>query len=603
MKMKKITLLIILIVALTLSSFGSVFAAPAMAIKLVGDLVAGTPGTIQATVANTPVADADIYIEDELVGRTDSDGKLTSDKLTRWAGNFNFTAKSYGELVTKQLHVYMGNEPINISLTLGSPADTSAALTFHTKPGISPRVRLTDMADADIGYANIDDDTPKKLNLRFRALITDTNIITEPAEIHRYRFTGLKPDTRYKYFLDDKEVGSFLTAPGEQNRAKLINIALIPDTQQSDYQLYRDFFAKVAKSKAMNDCDLAVNLGDLVNAGWSAKEWNWWFLTSSPYSKRMPVMPVLGNHENYDLNSTKMSTPSFKFMDNYFTVPKPDGIAAGNYSFDYGNIHFAVVNPFSVSPNDLKRWLNEDLSKVDSGYFRVILMHQTPVSHQYDEKELRSWLMPLCEANNVDLLVGGHSHGYMRATLKYSAATTANQNTVKAENSVTYVIAGTACDKAYPGKFSITNATKFMQGEDSSKDSFYKIPNFVKLTSNGTSMSIAMTLADGTILDTAEFNKDVELPPYLGATEEAPEIVLTPEPDPTPEVVEPIPTPELTPKPTTINLPPPEETKQSDTSWIIWVGVGIIAAGAAVIIVTMINKKKRRMRMRRRRRY
>lgn len=137
--------------------------------------------------------------------------------------------------------------------------------------------------------------------------------------------------------------------------------------------------------------------------------------------RRLPVWPCIGNHE---------------LTDDYFsifTVPE-EGETGGvpshftnYYSFDYANIHFTILDLWKAewrSASDPQRnWLERDL-KATSQDWRVVINHFPPYcdgKYESDSNgylvEFREKILPVLEANGVDLLLTGHDHTYQRSYL------------------------------------------------------------------------------------------------------------------------------------------------------------------------------------------
>lgn len=109
------------------------------------------------------------------------------------------------------------------------------------------------------------------------------------------------------------------------------------------------------------------------------------------------------------------------------TIPYPLPYEYGNayYDFVYGMAHVFVVSAYSnMDPGSLQyTWLVESLASVDRERtpWLIVMLH-TPVYntfsiHQHDVQVLAAQLHlePLFVENNVNLVVSGHVHAYMRS--------------------------------------------------------------------------------------------------------------------------------------------------------------------------------------------
>lgn len=115
--------------------------------------------------------------------------------------------------------------------------------------------------------------------------------------IHSATVTDLTPGTAYEYRVGYGDKRSswtpFHTAEGSSFKA-----LIFPDSQSSDYSGW----ASLAQAAWQNnqDAQFFVNMGDLVDNGQSHYQWNAWFDAVGPMISRIPVAPLMGNHETYN---------------------------------------------------------------------------------------------------------------------------------------------------------------------------------------------------------------------------------------------------------------------------------------------------------------
>ena len=50
------------------------------------------------------------------------------------------------------------------------------------------------------------------------------------------------------------------------------------------------------------EANFFINIGDLVDNGEDASQWNAWFDAVEPMAENVPFVGVIGNHEYYDKN-------------------------------------------------------------------------------------------------------------------------------------------------------------------------------------------------------------------------------------------------------------------------------------------------------------
>lgn len=141
---------------------------------------------------------------------------------------------------------------------------------------------------------------------------------------------------------------------------------------------------------------------------------------------------------------------------------------ATNYSFDYGNIHFIVLdgNPW-VNPDDpnLRNWVDNDL-KTSKAQWKIATIHQPPfcctthivppaagdfVKEAIKDRDRVRKFIDLFQENGVDIVLNAHVHNYQRSKpIQYDSKTsqivtdnTFNGKTHTTPNGIIYFITGT----------------------------------------------------------------------------------------------------------------------------------------------------------------
>ena len=174
--------------------------------------------------------------------------------------------------------------------------------------------------------------------------------------IHTATVTGLEPGTAYEYRVGagDKRSSwqTFHTAQGTDFKA-----LIFPDSQSSDYSVW----AATAQPawQRNQDAQFFINMGDLVDNGQDHYQWNAWFDVVNDMIARIPVVPLLGNHETYNKDWKVRMPEAYLHL---FALPQIDMEKYQNqfYSFDYGDVHFVVLNTQSQELADFEPSLDED---------------------------------------------------------------------------------------------------------------------------------------------------------------------------------------------------------------------------------------------------
>jgi hypothetical protein len=147
------------------------------------------------------------------------------------------------------------------------------------------------------------------------------------------------------------------------------------------------------------------------------------------YDKRLKnsvAWSTLGNHDGHQADSESQTGPYYDI----FTFPKSGesgGTASGTeayYSFDYGNVHFIVLESYETDRSVggvMYNWAVSDIQNTMQDWI-IAFWHHPPYSkgsHDSDTEsaleQMRENFIPLLENNGVDLVLSGHSHSYERS--------------------------------------------------------------------------------------------------------------------------------------------------------------------------------------------
>lgn len=171
----------------------------------------------------------------------------------------------------------------------------------------------------------------------------------------------------------------------------------------------------------------------------------------------LPFWAVPGNHDYVEvwrastlLGIPYSNVPYEQHQGPYYDIihvpqnGEAGGVPSGTeafYSFDYGNVHFVMLNSevfdFTLTYQNFNRmidWLKEDLAQ-NQATFTVVVVHQAPYSkgsHDSDAplelvmRAVRERIVPVLEQYDVDLALFGHSHVYERTYLIHGHYGTSN---------------------------------------------------------------------------------------------------------------------------------------------------------------------------------
>lgn len=267
---------------------------------------------------------------------------------------------------------------------------------------------------------------------------------------HVLRLTALTPGTRYAYALELDGRPLTTSAP------LLFRTYPMPGTVEA-FRLFAwgdsgtgtTGQLQVAQRMAneLNGAALSLILGDIIYPDGEPKDYDPKFF--APYralTSRMVIWPVIGNH---DVHFDPAGGP---WLDAFHTpANNPTGTEL-YYSFDYGNVHFVVLDTHvsSFSPGSAQlAWAAADLAG-SMATWKVVAFHVPPYSGgtHADSASVKSNILPVLEAAGVDLVLAGHSHVYERTYLLKRNAIVQNDRANYTKPSPTtgtlYVVSGTA---------------------------------------------------------------------------------------------------------------------------------------------------------------
>lgn len=316
--------------------------------------------------------------------------------------------------------------------------------------------------------------------------------------IHTAAVSDLKPGTAYEYRVGagDKRSDwqSFHTAQGHDFKA-----LIFPDSQSSDYSVW----AATAQPawQRNQDAQFFINMGDLVDNGQDHYQWNAWFDVVGDMIARIPVVPLLGNHETYDKDWKVRMPEAYLHL---FALPRIDREKYQNqfYSFDYGDVHFVVLNTQSQELADFEpsldedevAWFKEVMAKTTKKW-KIVLMHKDPLQYGFANRpqpreegfspEGRLW-MPLFDQYGVDAVLSAHLHTYRdRGHIR---------NFQRDESGPLYLITGVAGNVQYPGLWKQHSLDEYVAPQP-------ETDNYMTLEATDDSLTFRSFLPDGQLLE------------------------------------------------------------------------------------------------------
>jgi hypothetical protein len=270
---------------------------------------------------------------------------------------------------------------------------------------------------------------------------------------HEARLTGLAAGTTYTYVpsVGGTEVigaSTFRTAPA--TGSGVVTFIAFGDSGTGSVQQ-----RQLAQRMSADTFDLALHAGDIVygaangtgDASYRTYD-DWFFDVYANWLRSRPFVPTEGNHDSRPSNNNGRA-----YLD-LFSLPR-NGASGGfpehaerYYSFDYGPVHFIVLDTEFAFQDVTRRaeqlsWADADLSATSQPW-KVALFHRSPYSaggEHGSDAAVRAAFAPFLERHAVQLAISSHEHVYERS-VPWSESSSSN--------AVTYVVAGGGGAPLYP---------------------------------------------------------------------------------------------------------------------------------------------------------
>jgi Calcineurin-like phosphoesterase/Purple acid Phosphatase, N-terminal domain len=284
----------------------------------------------------------------------------------------------------------------------------------------------------------------------------------EPVRKHEVEVEKLEADSSYFYSVRSDGVQSdtntFATAPNEDSPFSFV--------VYGDNRTLPQEHALVVGGITAESPDLVLNVGDIVESGWSFWQYDQQFFNQTgDLMKTTPFYVSIGNHEDESY-----------FYYQLFSFP-------GNelwYSFDYGNSRFIALNSnWNYTQGTLQyNWFENQLQTAQADQLEWLFVychHPAWTEGGGGTEDMRTSIVPLMELYGVDAWFSGHVHDYERGEL----------------NGVTHVITGGGGASLSGWSHDIDFITVYESRH-----------HFVKVEITGTSATFSAIDPAGTVFDT-----------------------------------------------------------------------------------------------------
>ncbi|NQY66642.1 MAG: metallophosphoesterase, partial [Flavobacteriales bacterium] len=261
--------------------------------------------------------------------------------------------------------------------------------------------------------------------------VSDTVVNTD----HELMLSGLTPNTKYYYDIADSssiilvaDTNMYYMSSPTIGTSQFTRAWILGDAgwfwgpQTAAKNAYYNYVDTVSINPGQTD--MVLLLGD--NAYDDGTDTEYQTGLFDPYVdmfKKSVTWSCIGNHDGYSAFSNSQTGPYYDIF-TFPTAGEAGGVASGTeayYSFDYGNIHFIVLESNSMSLNQTQKdWLLMDIQATTQDWI-IALYHHGPYTHGTHNSDtesghvnMRDFIQPTLEAYGIDVGLAGHSHVYER---------------------------------------------------------------------------------------------------------------------------------------------------------------------------------------------
>lgn len=255
--------------------------------------------------------------------------------------------------------------------------EASPVVEYRLKDGaVTKQTAAKQIAEKQTGTAAKSQESDSEIKC-----VTATESVLTDDEVTRYLYTatltGLTPHTTYEYrvgyenkrgdwhplttagsgankvattddaanesatMVSDAANKTATTGDAKAAKSEDFTALIFPDSQSADYRGW-DALAKEAY-KRNPTAVFFINMGDLVDNGGDASQWDAWFTAVEPMIEDIPFVGVMGNHETYNLQWQVREPKAYLSLFDFPAVPQREDNNR-YYSFDYNDVHFVVLD-------------------------------------------------------------------------------------------------------------------------------------------------------------------------------------------------------------------------------------------------------------------
>jgi 3',5'-cyclic AMP phosphodiesterase CpdA len=306
-------------------------------------------------------------------------------------------------------------DPDRIFLSFHGDPASSRAVTWRTDTSVGSAQAQIAIAAPGPEFA----ENPRTVEARTERI--DLNIFEENKQgavnYHSVIFEDLQPDTLYAYRVGTdvhwSEWIQFRTAKADPAPFSFVYFG----DAQNDLLSYWSRLIRMSYEKAP-EASFSIHAGDLVNNGHRDLQWAEWFEAGGWIHSQRTGIPVLGNHELRPIPGVSEKGLVSILWRPQFTLPEvpglPEELQETVYTVDYQGVRIIVLNSMRHAEEQIP-WLRAQLER-PGAQWTIITSHYSMFSARPNRQDVHStnlW-QPVLEEYDVDLVLQGHDHYYMR---------------------------------------------------------------------------------------------------------------------------------------------------------------------------------------------
>ncbi len=305
------------------------------------------------------------------------------------------------------------------NVMLASPTSTSITLVVHT----------SHPSNITVEYGQ---------NSNYGSRISSSNLT-----IHKILISGLTANHLYHYRLTAQQVSNLTTIITKSDKTfktqappgQAFTFGITSDNQGQNWSAIASRLQEHSPTLLLGIGDHSDNyvLNKINRFDYYLRQWQLdIFNYTQNLTDHISSYFIMGNHDYLSQPSSgklpvHVYEDSQKYFKQIFANPIPSDSPDTNYSFEYGDAHFATLETFDSCPSESQlTWLDQDLKKTNR-IWKIILMHipninpgMTSTTTQsrgnclFTNPERAKLLHNIFKTNKVDLVINGHSHTYSR---------------------------------------------------------------------------------------------------------------------------------------------------------------------------------------------